>query len=75
MLSVFMLYVIYAEFPKLALYAECHYDECHNAECHYAECHYAECHYAECHYAECHYAECHGATLAVPIFCSFFEKG
>jgi hypothetical protein len=30
--------VAYAEFRKLALYAECRHAECHYAECHYAEC-------------------------------------
>jgi hypothetical protein len=46
-----MLCVIYAECPKLALYAECRY---------------VEFRYAECHYAECHYAECRGAILLSP---------
>jgi hypothetical protein len=52
-----MLGVIYAEYHKLALYADCRY----------AECHYAECHYAECHYAECHYSECRGAISCSPF--------
>ena len=60
-----MLFVIYAECQKKALYAHYHYAECHNAECHYAECRYAECHYAECRYAECRYAECRATQKLV----------
>ncbi len=63
----FMKTVVYAEFRKLALYAECHYAEFHYAKCHYAECHYAEFHYTKCHYAECHYAECHHAECRDPL--------
>jgi hypothetical protein len=33
-----MLSALYAEFCKLALYAECHYTECNYTECCYAEC-------------------------------------